>query len=348
MIRNQTRTKLNRQQVEKKTLSPIAKKKRPFKPILYNKKSNIQNVNERLYNAAQRRQPTYKTLAELVQDFDKKTRVYEDENYENNSNNNLKKHQLIIARSPKLLSKFRIRTRTALSQLEKDELIARTIKKNTFRAQPINKKIFDNYATGIPKIKSLTCSKKTTAATTACSLLATKRLEMRKEKMQAIQQSIANVNFVFKARPMPIFYNRKIPIMMRNNQLIKKQSSEMCLNKLSEKMTNTVIKQHSDSTLTRIAHQMNNLDDFENYEKADEDFLIENNDQENIDLNNQEAKELIERKSINASLSTFKIEEESSFCEFKSLTNFENSKDYEQSIDDLKNGDENLECSVPN
>lgn len=245
--------------------------------------------------------------------------------------NELKKHHLIVPRSPKLLSKNRNRARTALSQLEQDELIARTIKKNTFRAQPINKKIFDNYATGIPKIQ--TC-KKPPIKTFEFGFQTSKRLEMRKDKLQAIQQSIENSSsmYVFKARPVPASVFKKVPIMMRNkHQLIKKQTSELCLasDRSDEKMASAVIKQNSDSTLTRIAKladQMNN-DDFDEEKKEN---IGQNGDENGVES------ELI-AKSMNENLAAFKMdEEESSFCEFKSLINFESSEEY---VDvDLKNG----------
>jgi len=308
LARNTTRTKLYKT-VEKIRLSPITKKKKQFKPVTYNNKRPIINVNERLYNAALRRQPVYKTLAELVQEFDKKTRVYEDVN--DTKFNDIRKNNLIHPKSPKLLSKNRNRPRTALSQLEQDELIARTIKKNTFKAQPINKKIFDDYATGIPKVPF---PKKSAVKNPEIGLHSTRRFEMRREKMQAIQKSIENVNFVFKARPMPIF--KKVPIMMRNNQLIKKQSSESCLNINKDKMISTIVKQTSDSTLTRIAH----------------------NDLIDCDSNHEdETKNTSPVKTILVKLST-ETEDETSICEFKSLINFENSYE-EDGLVNLNNND---------
>lgn len=297
------------------TLSPISKKKKQFKPITYNNRRPITNVNERLYNAALRRPPSYKTLAELVQDFDKKTRFYEDENL--NKYRDQRKN-LMHPKSPKLLSKNRNRARTALSQLEQDELIARTIKKNTFRARPINKKIFDNYATGIPKVQ---CPKKSAIKNLDFGFHSTRRLEMRKEKMQAIQQSIenVNVNFVFKARPMPVF--KKVPIMMRNNQMAKKQTSDTCLNQNLKKMTNTIVKQTSDSTLTRIAH--NDLMSDCSSETKEEETKTESND--------DHPNNVLTSKAINENL-FIETEDECSICEFKSLTNFESSKEYADGI----------------
>lgn len=337
MIRNITRTKLYRSVTEKKatTLSPISKKKKLIRPIIYNSNRRIiSNLNERLFNAAQRRQPTYKTLAELVQEFDKKTRVYEDENVKNPANKmkNLRKN--FVPKSPKLLSKNRNRTRTALSQLEQDELIARTIKKNTFKAQPMNKKIFENYATGVPrvaKIPSTTSKKPTTSIKNLeFNFKTEQRIERKKEKMQAIQQSIENVNnFVFKARPMPVF--KKVPIMMRNNQLImRKQASDMCLNTGEKKMTNSTIKQTSDTTLNRFA-QSEQIKNDNHYDIEGDKQTVQEN-KENNELMN---------KSLNENLTTFKMmEEESSFCEFKSLTNFENNNEI-----NLINTDESVQIS---
>ena len=287
-------------------------------------------MNERLYNAAQRRPPTYKTLAELVQEFDRKTRVYEDV-HEKSSIGELKKHHLIVPRSPKLLSKNRNRARTALSQLEQDELIARTIKKNTFRAQPINKKVFENYATGIPKIQ--TC-KKPPIKTMEFGFQTGKRLEMRKDKLQAIQQSIENSTiYVFRARPVPASVFKKVPIMMRNkHQLIKKQTSELCLSsdRSDEKMASSVVKQNSDSTLTRIAKLTDQMNDFEEEKKEN----VDRNVDWNVDQKSAESELIV--KSMNENLITFKVdEEESSFCEVKSLVNLESSG---ECVDvDLKN-----------
>lgn len=346
LVRNQTHTKLfaAKSATEKKpTLSPISKKKPTLKPVLHNRRP-IASVNERLYNAAQRRPPTYKTLAELVQEFDRKTRVYEDANEKKCSVNELKKHHLIVPRSPKLLSKNRNRARTALSQLEQDELIARTIKKNTFRAQPINKKIFENYATGIPKIQ--TC-KKPAIKTMEFGFQTSKRLEMRKDKLQAIQQSIEQNStiYVFRARPVPASVFKKVPIMMRNkHQLIKKQTSELCLasDRSDEKMASSVVKQNSDSTLTRIAKLSDQMNDFDEEKKENVAQNIEPNLQPNS-MENSAENELI-AKSLNENLTpsftTFKMdEEESSFCEFKSFVNLESSEEYVGV--DLKNEEEN-------
>lgn len=289
------------------TNSPIVRKKKPLRQVVYNRKT-FTSVNERLYNASKRRRPAYKTLAELVQDFDKKTRVYEDEN---DKLSNLKKNY-VVPKSPKLVCKYRNRTKTTLSQQEQEELIARTIKKNTFKAQPVNKKIFDNYATGI--LKPQTAKKLTTARSLEFGFLTNKRLEMRKEKMQAIQQSIENVrpaaNNVFKARKMPVF--KKVPVMLRNYHLtntIKKQTSDKCLNKSSEKMSNTVIKQNSDSTLTRIVltdnHELdkNLIEDVEFVAKSVENMVT-------IDLN----------------------EEQSNTSESKPAADFNNSNEFEDKL----------------
>lgn len=312
LIRNQTRTKL----ISKKMAnSPIAKRKKPLRPVMYNRKT-IASVNERLYNAAKRRRPTYKTMAELVQDFDKKTRVYEDEN---DKVSNLKRSH-VVPRSPKLVCKYRNRSK-ALSQQEQDELIARANRQNTFKAQPLNKKIFDNYATGI--LKPQTAKKLTVARSLEPpGFLTSTRVDRRKEKMQAIQQSIENVrptiNNAFKARKMPNF--KKVPVVLRNYHLtntIKKQTSDKCLNKNSEKMTNTVIKQNSDSTLIRIVstdnHELdkNAVKDVEFIDKYDDNLV-------DIDLN-----------------------EEQSNGESKTLTNFENSKECEDNVEDQSENDEN-------
>jgi len=174
--RNQTHTRL--QNADKKaSRSPILKK-RKFKPVTYNHRKPITNVNERIYNAAKRRQPVYKSLLELVQEFDKKARVYDENLNDKTAGKNLRKTNY-LPKSPKLLSKNRNRTRTALSKLEQDDLIARTNKKNTFKAQPINKKIFDNYATGIPKVN--TKPQKSVCKNLEFGFQTSKRLDAKRE-----------------------------------------------------------------------------------------------------------------------------------------------------------------------
>lgn len=300
--------------------------------MLHHKKP-LPSVNERLYNAAQRRAPAYKTFAEIVEEFNHKTRVYDDVHEKKSSVNELKKHHQIVPRSPKLLSKNRNRARTALSQLEQDELIARTIKKNTFRAQPINKKIFENFATGIPKIQM---SKKPAIKTMEFGFQTSKRLEMRKDKLQAIQQNQEQNSTIyqFRARPVPASVFKKVPIMMRNkHQLTKKQTSELCLSSgcSDEKMASSVVKQNSDSTLTRIAKFSDQMAELEAEKKENIDQNIVQQ-QDSQPGSAEKSAELIVKsmnENLTPSFTTFKMdEEESSFCEFKSLTNLENSEEY--------------------
>lgn len=171
--------------------------------------------------------------------------------------------------------------------------------------------------------------------------MTSKRLEMRKEKMKSIKQSIENVrptvnNVMFKARPMPNF--KQVPIVLRNYHInnntistIKKQSSDnnIISNRNNEKMSKSIIKQNSDSTLTRIVNTEQNHYDIEGDNNFNDEIKENNND--------------LISKTIGENLSTFKVnEEESSICEYKSLSNFENSKEYEHGLVDIQLDNDNL------
>jgi hypothetical protein len=187
-------------------------------------KKLIERLTQRLFisksaTVAMEQRQSQKTMAELIHDFHQNTRIYD--NKENPVQSKWKALARVIPRSPKLLSVMRNRPRNVLSQLEQEQLIGENIKKNTFKANPINKRIFQKSppisTCQKPEYKPIKC--------TEFNLRTVARLESRKVKEDNKEHDNAE-RFVFKARPMPQF--KPISIQMRP---LKKHLSDVTLKK---------------------------------------------------------------------------------------------------------------------
>ena len=203
-------------------------------------KKMIERLTQRLFHSKPVvKNESSKTMAELINEFHHKTRVYD--NKENPAAAKVKAMARVIPRSPKLLSVKRNRARTALSHLEQEEMIGENIRKNTFKANPINKKLFEksmlhpnghqpqhhqhHISTANHIINSTTMAAGARQIRlTEFNLRTNARLEARK-----VKEDVKEDRFVFKARPMPHF--KPITVQMRP---LKKQSSDQQLKHLAE------------------------------------------------------------------------------------------------------------------
>lgn len=191
----------------------------------------IERLTQRLFSSKSATSSTgndqrqiHKTMAELIKEFHSKTRVYD--NKENpNQTSKVKSWARVIPRSPKLLSVNRNRPRNVLSRLEQEELIGENIKKNTFKANPINKKIFEKCPT------TTHAAHKSEAKPPLKFVEFNFRMDARLESRKAKDEPDHSERFVFKARPMPQF--KSIPIQMRQH---KKQS---CTGALKKQVSDT-------------------------------------------------------------------------------------------------------------
>lgn len=212
----------------------------------------IERLTQRLFTGKTSSQlENHKTMAELVNDFHHNTRVYDHHKHHPQVKSTNKENPTkgkdstrMIPRAPKLLAINRNRNRTVLSHLEQEEEIAENIRKNTFKANPINKRLFDksivhhhNTTTATTqKPANITCKSIESKSSSQFNLRSDARREARKmQKMVAEKENDDENRFVFKARPMPNFK----AIQMRP---FKKQNSDQQLKKsavqpLSDKST---------------------------------------------------------------------------------------------------------------
>jgi hypothetical protein len=113
--------------------------------------------------------------------------------------------------SPKLLAKNR--QRQCSTKQEQDDLIAQQIKKYTFKANPLNKKLFDSKygASGVPKVKS----GKQPTKSVGMSFQTEKRHEAWSNKVASNNVKVEE-KFVFKARPLPSMFKRSASSVSTN------------------------------------------------------------------------------------------------------------------------------------
>jgi hypothetical protein len=171
-------------------------------------KVRSQSIGSSLYSAVKNTTTKYKSMAELINEFETKPRDYDRSRSLERSTCGQRSRSSSVSSltrpiSPKLHATHRHRCDS--NQLTREEMIAQEIKKYAFKANPIRKKLFDaKFASGIPRVKS---SKAPTKAI-GMSFLTEKRNELRSTK--SIENNADEDNKEktrFRANPMPAFKN---------------------------------------------------------------------------------------------------------------------------------------------
>lgn len=204
-------------------VNSIRRKGTPIRRSTVQKKVRSQSVSTSLYSAVKTSNDKYKSMAELVNEFETKPRGYDrSRSLERNTSGQRSRSSSVSSLtrpiSPKLHAIHRHRCNS--NQLETEEMIAQEIKKYSFKANPIRKKLFDaKYASGIPIVKS------TKAPTKAIgmSFQTQKRNEIRSTKsVSNDDKSEHNEKILFRATPMPSF---KKPFHVIHSENEKKVTS---------------------------------------------------------------------------------------------------------------------------
>jgi hypothetical protein len=192
----------------KRFVNSFRTKGTPIRKPTVERKVRSQSIGSSLYSAVKNTATKYKSMAELINEFETKPRDYDRSRSLDRSTCGQRERSssvssLTRAISPKLHAIHRHRCDS--NQLTREEMIAQEIKKYAFKANPIRKKLFDaKFASGIPRVKS------TKAPTKAIgmSFLTEKRNELRSTKPNANNEDEENKEKTrFRATPMPAFKN---------------------------------------------------------------------------------------------------------------------------------------------
>ena len=193
---------------KKRSLNSLRRKGTPIgrSVLSSNRKVSAQSVVSRLYSSVKKRENGYKSMAELLKEFETHTRDFEQRSRSldrgpgcGERSRSSSVSSLTRPKSPKLHSVHRHRP----TPRQTEDIIASQIKKYSFKANPIRKKLFDaNFASGIPRVKS---SKAPTKAI-PMKFLTEKRNELRSAKHPSNEDRPEDqTKFQFKAHPMPAF-----------------------------------------------------------------------------------------------------------------------------------------------
>ncbi len=191
-----------------KRVNSFSKKGTPIRKLTVERRVSSQSIGSSLHSAVKNTTTKYKSMAELINEFETKPRDYDRSRSLERSTCGQRSRSSSVSSltrplSPKLHAIHRHRCDS--NQLTREEMIAQEIKKYAFKANPIRKKLFDaKFASGIPRVKS---SKAPTKAI-GMSFLTEKRNEFRSSKSIANNADEDNKEKTrFRANPMPAFKN---------------------------------------------------------------------------------------------------------------------------------------------
>lgn len=189
-------------QSQKRSMSANRRKPTPLRRSVA--KVNAASVVARLYSTTKKADNSYKSMAELLRDFETGPRSSDRSRSQGRGGCGQRSRSSSVSsltrpQSPKLRSLQRHRP----TPRQTEDIIASEIKKYSFKANPIRRKLFDEkFASGIPRVKS----NKAPTKAIEMHFLTEKRHELRVAKHSDDEHNLNDKpEFRFKANPMPAF-----------------------------------------------------------------------------------------------------------------------------------------------